>query len=331
MSSTSSNVFQLAERRRQLEALESALRFAEQQRSSALIVTKDGRVLAERYWRDGGAETATTLTSASNSFVSILVGACIKHGAIRDVNQSAADFITEWRGTAHALIRIRHLLTMTSGLRTPALWHLALPGSSTLGIRLELLYPPGTTWEYNTFACRLLFTVIARATGQSLRDFTQQHLFDPLEMRCSRWKSRRVDGAEECLDILSTAPDMVKFGQLVLQRGLWNSRPLVSTDYMDETVRPERLNHSYGYLFWLNRGRRRFFAEAPVDTVAALGARYSCIYIIPSHGLVISRLGEWAGLPGERIGNRHDNPNTFHNILLKTVCAAVSGMQPASG
>lgn len=308
----------VADQGHQHAMLSAAIRFAERQRSRALIVMQDGRVLAEHYWANSGARTAEAITSASKSIVSLLIGMCLTRGAIRDVDQPAADFVIEWRGTPHEAIRIRHLLSMTSGLRNVALWRVALPETSTTPSELDLLRAPGTLWEYNTPAYRVLFIIIERATGQSLHDFTQQNLFDPLGMRDSIWQSRTVKGTRQYQYVLSSARDMAAFGQLVLQRGEWSGCQLVNAAYVDEALQPQ-LNPSYGYLFWLNRAPRRMFAEAPPECVAALGAHHTCIFIIRSHRLVITRLGESADLPGERLGRRAGNPNTFYSILVKTI------------
>ena len=85
-------------------------------------------------------------------------------------------------------------------------------------------------------------------------------------------------------------------------------------------------NLSYGFLFWLNSGPEMLFPDAPLDIVAAMGAKYCSLFIIPSPRLVIVRTGERAAMPGEMIGKRGGNRNTFGNLLLKQTSEAFAAV-----
>ena len=304
--------------------LQSALDFAAKRRSSAVIVMRDDRIIAERYLLGWDAQAPVPLTSASKSFVTVLVGILLKQGAIRHLDQSAADFLTEWRDDERVGITVRMLLNMTSGLHNPPLWRLALKSSRGLGLKLALSHPPGSEWAYNTAAYHLLFLLMERATQLPLPELCQRELFEPLGMLQARWLTRRPDsGDDEVINIAATALELAHFGQLVLQRGEWQGRALVQPEFIDEALRPtEQSNLSYGFLFWLNRSSLKLFPDAPADAVAAMGAQHCRLFVIPSQRLVIVRSGDRAALPGEVIGKRSGNRNTFDNIFLKHILEA---------
>jgi CubicO group peptidase (beta-lactamase class C family) len=300
--------------------LAGGVALAEKQRTSALLVVCGEEVLVERYWLDWTPATPGGLTSASKTVVATLVGMCIQHGHIRDVRQPAADFIHEWRGDARAGISIEHLLSMTSGLRNLPLWRLSGRGAR-IGIELDLEHPPGCVWAYNTAAYRALFAVIERATDLPLPEFSRKVLFDPLGMEHAEWRTRRVAEKEEYSGLQCSARDAARVGQLLLQRGLWRGAALLPADYIARMFRPGSLHAGYGYLVWLNSGHPSLFPGAPPDTVAAMGAAHIRIFVIPSRQLVIVRMGEWGGLPGERLYGRLDRRYTFDNWLLTSICA----------
>ena len=311
--------------------LSAALAFAAKRRTAAMVVLHRGEIAAEHYLMGWDAHVPAPLTSVSKSIVAALVGILLQQRLLEDVALPVTAWLPEWRDDPRGAITLRMLLNMTSGLRNPPLWRLALRGNRGLGLDLGLAHPPGTHWEYNTAAYRLLFTICERASGLGMRELCQRELFDPLGMRHTRWLLRRAgeaggDGteSEEVVNIAASPLDLARFGQLVLQRGVWLGRELVAPTYFDEALHASQPhNPTYGYLFWLNRGPKRLFPDAPEDTVAAMGARYCRLFVIPSLELVVVRTGERAALAGEAIGKRSGNQQTFDNQLLRLIAGAV--------
>ena len=309
------------------DRLEAALTFAGEHNSRGVVIGHRGQLVAERYWKGWNSETSTVISSATKSIVSILVGMCIDDGAIESLDQSAADFLIDWKDKPQAAIRIRHLLSMTSGLAKPALWA-TRPGlmqnEREFGISLALEHRPGTEWVYHTIAYRLLFPIIEQATGASLADYTRDRLFEPLDMAHSRWRSRNSHGRTCFLNLICSARDMERFGRLVVQYGNWKGTQLVDRAYIESALHPsQNLNPAYGYLFWLNRPRQRLLADCPSDTVVAMGAQDTRIYIVPSLELVVTRLGSRISPPGAALRRRGGNPEGFHNLFLRAICEAV--------
>ena len=162
-------------------ALEAATAYAAADRSTAFIVWRDGRLEAERYFGETRANTLLPSKSLSKPLTAIAVGRAIALGHIRSLDQPVADFITEWRGTDKAAMRIRHLLDMRSGLLDQGFspdpehpWnqaYLGLDHGQYIVDHYPLTHPPGTRFGYANAPSELVALVIERATGRRYADF----------------------------------------------------------------------------------------------------------------------------------------------------------------
>ncbi len=96
--------------------LEDVAAYCEQHGCQAVVVVRHGRIVWERYWGGWDKNSTDNSWSMAKSITSALVGIAIAEGKIKSVDQSAADFIPEWRGTDKEQITLRDLLSMRSGL-----------------------------------------------------------------------------------------------------------------------------------------------------------------------------------------------------------------------
>jgi CubicO group peptidase (beta-lactamase class C family) len=287
--------------------LDSVLDLALAQSSTSILVSAHGRILAERYASEGGAEQAHEVFSVGKSLVAVLIAMAVEDGAITGLDQAAADFIPPWRGDARAGITLRHLMSMTSGLDDRGLALRGVTGDQfALDAAAPLRDPPGTRWAYNTAGYHLLFHVLVRATGEPVETYAQRRLIGPLGMDHTRWITSEGRGEHgpvtNYYSAASTARDLARVGELVLGRGAWNGRRLIGEEALATLLRPsQELNPSYGLLWWCNarpgldaygRGPSLRFPSAPRDTVAALGAGGQMILIVPSRDLIVVRQGD---------------------------------------
>jgi CubicO group peptidase (beta-lactamase class C family) len=290
-------------------ALESALAYAQRQRSSAVVVVDHGAVIAERYWPVGAAAGSayrnmrwgTTaagapiedIASMQKSVVSVLVGIAIDQGLLALDAPVETWLHAGWTNATcdqESAITIRHLLSMTSGL-SPA---------------LEFQAPAGTSWLYNTRAYSRLVDVLEAATGDGIDELTKRWLTDPLGMGDTAWRRRPwvTPGMDaNTIGLYTTARDLARFGELMLAGGVWQGRRVVSESWVATSVTPSQsLNPAYGLLWWLNVRPPRAGPEAaaqaalapaaPADMFAAQGALGRKVYVVPSLGLVVVRLGD---------------------------------------
>jgi CubicO group peptidase (beta-lactamase class C family) len=307
------------------KALAAAVAQAIAEQSVGVIVLRGGRIAAEAYAPNWGPDKTLQLASAAKSVVSVLIGIAIDQGFIKGVEQSAADFIPQWRGTPKAAITIRHLLTMTGGLHFEDLALRNIAGDQfALNAAAPIDHPPGTHWAYATPMFHLLYHVVARAVGEPFETYAQRELIGPLGMQHWSWMTSVGQGAAGPVTNYYTAicstRDFARFGLFALRGGRWQGRQLVSAGYMKAATSPSQaLNPSYGWLWWENAaagvnasgaeaGFR--FEGAPRDTFGALGAGGQVAIEVPSLGLVVVR----QGAPPQ-------DPKAITNLLAGTVGA----------
>lgn len=287
--------------------LEAVLDLAMADRSTSILVRRDGRTLGERHAPGWGAERPREVASVAKSMVAVLIAMAVQDGAIDSLDQSAAAFIPGWRDDPRAAVTLRHLMSMTSGLDDAGLALRGVTGDQfALNAAAPLKTAPGARWAYNTAAYHLLFHVLVRATGQTVEAYAEQRLLGPLGMGRTRWITSEGRGAAgpvtNYYSAESTAGDLARFGELVLDGGVWNGRRLIEKQALEALLAPSQaLNPSYGLLWWANarpgmdaygRGPAYRFPSAPRDTVAALGAGGQAVLVVPSRGLIVVRQGD---------------------------------------
>ena len=294
--------------------LERALgQIAELEGLRGILVARHGRLVVERYFGGSAGHRLHNLKSASKSVLAALAGMAIEQGLL-NLDQPIADLLPEAADLddeGKRKITVRHLLTMTSGLESTSFGNYGSWVSSSNWVRAALARPlqaePGTRFSYSTGGTHLLSATLFRAAGRSTHDFAREHLFAPLGIRRSAW-ARDRQGVHMGGNNLSLLPrDMLKFGQLYLNRGRWDGEQLLPWQWVDESTRPGlvgprgrgRIYGGYGYLWWL-RGHR----ERGAYIASGYGGQY--IYVAPSEDLVVvvisTEVSKGRGWRGELFG-----------------------------
>lgn len=290
--------------------LNAAVDFAMTRRSSGVVILHRGRILSERYQspgprslryrgmlhgKDRDGRVIEDVASVQKSVASILVGIAQAKGLVRIDDPVDKYLGAGWSHASPAQekqITVKHLISMSTGLSDG----------------LQYVDPPGTKWRYNTNAYCLCVTAIAAVSQMTPNELTKAWLTDRVGMKDSRWIERRLAKASipetNRLGFATTARDLARFGLLVLGRGQWGNAVVHSDHkYLSAALSPsQQMNPAYGYLWWLNgqtatlSGQRRvrgpLNSEAPTDLVAALGALGRKCYVVPSLGVVVTRLGD---------------------------------------
>ena len=267
-------------------ALDGVVSFVGERGATSFVVLSGGRIVVERYWGNGAADTPRDIASCQKSVVSTLCGVGEAQGLL-DLDDAVSAYLPAgWSAADPAdeeAITVRHLLSMTSGLDPRTLTRVAAPG---------------TRWAYNTAAYQKLRPVLEAVTGDGIEALTRAWLWDPVGVSArSAWVPRngggprQVDATGARLWSLSmTARDMARFGLLVQRSGDWAGEAVVPAGWFTRALAPSQDgNPYYGYLWWLLG--RRSGDDVPGDLVAALGARDQKIYVCPSLDLVVVRQG----------------------------------------
>ncbi len=299
------------------KALERIAAEARKGKSNCLVVVRDGKLAGEWYFRGTGPTTAQNVFSVTKSFASTLVGIAQDDGDLR-IAQRASTWIPKWRGTRSASVTVRDLLAMDSGREwsfvTDYLQLLLAPDRTAFAVGLGQDAPPGRTWVYNNAAVQTLEQVLQKAIGGDVAAFARRRLFAPLGMRHTSMSRDRAGNPQLFEGLRSTCRDLARFGVLMLNRGRWDGRQVVSSTWVAQAVGRSStpLNAAYGYLWWLNRSgvlaspragttaagaaratarRGRMVPGAPPDMFWALGLGNQVIQVDPGSRTVVVRLG----------------------------------------
>jgi CubicO group peptidase (beta-lactamase class C family) len=237
----------------------------------ALLVVKNGYLIAERYFGEGSIDQETRIQSATKSYTSALVGIALARGYLSSVDQKMIEFFPELAerisDPRKNRITIRHMLQMRAGYpweeSTRELFELLYSGfrPSNL-VDVPLVREPGTGFEYSSLTSHLLGIIVARATGTDLKSFAQAHLFGPLGVEPADWIQDWEGYYNGHGDLHLSAREMARFGQLYLDDGEYEGRQLIpaawvhdslqtySEDAWDYRVGRNVVDMGYGYQWW---------------------------------------------------------------------------------
>jgi len=253
--------------------------------ADACLVAYRGRIVQEWYGPEYAYPMATM--SSVKSWTGLLVGLLIADGRIGSVDDPVARYLPEWRAGAERGVTLRHLLTMTSGLRRRRGQGSgdemvgATRDKNALVLSLPLDRAPGERWEYSNEGAQLLSPLLERAAGEPLQRYAAERLFGPLEMDST---SLRLDGAGHAwtyADARTTLRDFAKICQLALDGGRWNGRQVVPEAWIRASLTPSPRNASYGFLWWLGTEPRVYATRGYLDTDCEA---------YPEWGLVVARM-----------------------------------------
>ncbi len=282
-------------------AAEQVLRdFLDENDTKAFIILKDGKMVAEWYFDDHTQNTSWYWASAGKTLTAFTVGLAQENGFL-SLNDKTSEYLEEgWTSLdteKESLITVRHQLTMTSGLDDTQ-------GDCKEPTCLTYLADAGSRWAYHNAPYTLLQNVVANATETDWSDYFNENLRDKIGMDGFWFSTNDLNNV-----YFSTARSMARFGLLNLNNGIWNGETILGeTDYLNGMKNTsQNINPSYGYLWWLNGkdGYRlpqtqvpfngAMIPNAPMDTYSGLGKNDQKLYVVPSQGLVVVRLGNDAG------------------------------------
>jgi CubicO group peptidase (beta-lactamase class C family) len=298
------------------QALDRAFAEREQppfRHTKAIVVLKDGRVIAERYAPGYGIDTPIGGFSATKSVTSALIGVLVRKGKL------AADEpapVAAWQNPAdpHHVITIDHLLRHTSGLKMGSSLNASLASAfdpvnqmkyierdmAGFAERADVETAPGTVWNYHDGNFLVLSRIIRDAVGGRAADvmqFARRELFDPLGMRNVTLEFDATGTPEASSQMFASARDWARFGLLYLNDGVAGARRLLPEGWVRYSALPTPAAWAgMGAGFWTNLGdskgaRFRTGLGMPRDSFYASGVLGQYVVIVPSQRLVIARFG----------------------------------------
>jgi CubicO group peptidase (beta-lactamase class C family) len=288
--------------------------------TKAVVVLKDGRVVAERYAPGYSIDTPILGYSATKSVVSALIGILVRQGKL-DVNEPAPVAMWQNPGDPRHVITVDHLLRHTSGLAMGSSLNASLASALAPVNRMkyierdmagfaesaDLETAPGSAWNYHDGNYVILSRLIRDAAGGHAADvlrFARRELFEPLGMRSVTLEFDPTGTPEGSSQMLASARDWARFGLLYLNDGVVGGRRILPEGWAgySASLTPGAWV-GMGAGFWTNLGdskgsRFRTSLGMPGDAFYASGTFGQYVIIVPSERLVVVRLGT--------SGNRYD-------------------------
>ena len=273
------------------------------------VILRHGRVAAE--W--GDTQRPDMTFSIAKSYLALLAGLALDDGLIASLDDRVGATVPgPWFEDAHnAAVTWRHLLTLSSEW-SGTLWgkpdsadHNRVVGGDdrpTAGKgEARALSAPGERFEYNDVRVNLLAACLTRRFGRPLPDVLRERVMDPIgaspdwawqgytgsDVDCDGVPVRSVSGGGHWGGGMTIGSrDHARMGQLVLQGGVWDGRPVLPAGWAGRMATPSRLASHYGLLWWLNGGTPARYPGAPPDSLFALGAGSNLVWVAPSLDLV---------------------------------------------
>jgi CubicO group peptidase (beta-lactamase class C family) len=295
---------------------------ADKGETRAVIVMHKGKIVAEQYGADYGAETRFISWSMAKSVTSVLLGMMVADGRLT-LDEPAP--VTEWQspGDPRGKITLRHLLHMHSGLQhkegaddsTPIYEAdttrlLFLDGRDNVARYAEghpMEAELGKQFEYSTATTHIINDIMTRSLTDSknpiirrdaMLEYAKGRLFDPLGMGSAFAEFDRSGTMLGGSMIHATARDWAKFGEFLRNNGSVRSAQLLPTSWLQFMRTSSPNDPAYGGHIWLNKRRPDgrdsvlFPDKAPSDVYAALGHLGQFVIVSPQHNLTIVRLGK---------------------------------------
>jgi CubicO group peptidase (beta-lactamase class C family) len=292
--------------------------------TAAFVVTWKGRLIAERYGDGVGMHTPLEGWSMGKSITATLFGILVKEG-VYTLAQAAP--IPEWQavGDPRSKIRIEDILHMSSGLRIRAPQDPDYDPGGTYPDHLYLYtggvdsyhyaatrpqqWPPNTIGRYRNTDPVLISYLIrlgVEKRGEDYLSFPQRALFDKLGIRTMVIETDPFGNFLGQGYEVGSGRDWARLGNLYLQDGIWNGERILPEGYAKfvSTLAPAWLADKrpvYGAFFWIN-GAGQY--PVPREAYYMSGAGGQTTLIIPSHDLVVVRLGHYRGDAAGSVGFR---------------------------
>jgi CubicO group peptidase (beta-lactamase class C family) len=253
-------------------------------RATGLLVLKGNTILAERYQYDRKPEHRMTSYSMVKTIVAMLVGVALSEGKLRSLDDRAETYVAELKGTPYGETPIRHLLTMSSGVRfTETYWgdddfatllQLSLRGGSNGGAATVMPFrtrdrPPGERFYYSSAETQVLGLVLRAATGKPLAESLSERIWQPMGAEAdASWIVDKGGYEVAYLGVNATVRDYARLGMLLANDGALDGRQIIPAGWVRAATTPPAKQFEpgqansilgYGYQTWILPGNQRQF------------------------------------------------------------------------
>jgi CubicO group peptidase (beta-lactamase class C family) len=273
-------------------------------RTTGLLILKGDTILAERYQYDRKPEHRMNSYSMAKTLVAMLVGVALAEGKIQALDDRADRYVPELKGTPYGETPIRHLLTMSSGVRftenysgaddVATLARLSVLGESEGGAATVMPFrtrdrAPGEKFSYSSAETQVLGLVLRAATGRTLADYLSAKIWQPMGAEAdASWAMDKGGYEAAYFAVNATVRDYGRLGMLLANDGAFDGRRIIPAGWVRAATTPAAkqfepgqtgLFFGYGYQTWIVPGPERQFVLR--------GLRGQSVFVDPKSKLVL--------------------------------------------
>jgi CubicO group peptidase (beta-lactamase class C family) len=235
----------------------------------SFMFLRHGKVIAEGWWKPYGPDFRHLMYSASKSVTSLGIGIAVDEGRLNITDKVVSffpEYMTDSISDNMKLLTVKDLLTMSVGqAQDPANLFMRGPEDWIHGfLHTPPVHTPGTVMMYNNFATFMLSAILQKVSGQMLFNYLEPRLFEPLGIKNIEWDYNSQGITLGMIGSRLHTEDLAKIGQLVLQKGRWGNKQIISAAYVEEAGKfhittnnenkPEAElkdgEKGYGFQFW---------------------------------------------------------------------------------
>lgn len=292
-------------------AIASAKAFSDAQQGIGLIVLKDGAVVHESYREGLDASVRTASASMAKSVMGLMIGIAVDKGMIGAVDEPLALYLPEWADDPRGAITIEQALQMASGLGPSDLMGIIFaPDVFAAAVQTPLVDEPGSVFAYNNAVSQLLGEILDRQVRKAgyagYPDFLLRELWCPMGGDAAPLWVDPSGKARAYAGLHAGIRDYAKIGEIIRNKGRVGNQQIVPEAWIAQMTTPSPTNGQYGYQVWLGAewtAQRAYSAANPLkiphsapfiaeDLVYFDGFGGQRVYVAPSHGLTVVRVGE---------------------------------------
>jgi CubicO group peptidase (beta-lactamase class C family) len=292
------------------------------------IILRHGYIVA----KFGDTKTNDPVYSVAKSFLSTVGSLAVERGLIKDINDPVAKYIHDGGYESPHDAKI----TWKNHFQQESEWEGTLWGKNANFVGVEQfgagkrepreIHEPGTFYEYNDVRINRFALSLAELFGKPLPEILKHDIMDPIGASSS-WKWQGY-GAKSTVDINGkpvesvsggtrwggglwiNSEDLARFGLLILNKGNWEGKQIVSTKWIQDATTPSEHGPDYGYLWWLNT-KQKEWPSGPASSFGAVGNGGNIIWIDPDHDIVM--VWHW-----------HDNGKAVDGMIQRLM-ASITG------
>jgi CubicO group peptidase (beta-lactamase class C family) len=286
-------------------SLEAAANWAARHESSALVVGRHGHIVYEKYWGGAGFDTVIDSGEMTSVLTALTFGLAMADRKIASPAEPVGNYVESFRNGNRATVTLENLLQMTSGLGTnhggADPWTAPTREQLEHDIRDKCLAEepyaaPGRVWAPRVCDPQLLAHVIERATGESYAQYVSTHLWKPIGAGDAGFMLDHEGGtAHAGCCLRARLGDWMRVGQLFVTDGKFEGEQILPPGWVRTMQTASRGNPRYGYQLWLGEpfepGAGASEPYAMDDTIVLRGTGKTRLWLVPSMGLIVLRVG----------------------------------------